>query len=885
MVRTGDAHPNCFLQVCTKQNLPKMKKVIIIFSVLISQAVQVTVSAQSIGINNETPDSSAILDVKSTDKGILIPRLTKFQRLTIQNPAEGLLVFDTVSDAFWYYQDGWKKISDTSKNVWLREGTSSPAEVGDTSMYFMGNVAIGKDSAKAALDIENVGETGLQIFQSFNNPENNNLSILRGAQIEVSGESNYREIGIDLKMKGKSPTEWAQFTQIVSDSLKVQQIGAFNDINGFYSLTDSTFRDNRGNFNQLSGYGNTYQAGTYNILSGNSNERQRGIINSLDVYGDGQQIGTYNIINNSGDGEQIGTYNKSGSSFTEGLHYGTKNELSGRNKLYGTYQEFNSSGDSIIYGLYNDLDVVFHGGKKYGIYNNLESTFNDSSQYAMYNFISGGSNGGIHYGLSNQLEASGSGDRYGVSNSISSSGSGDHFGISSDFSGNGVGFKYGSKTDISGSGTGTHIGVENKLSSSGTGNHYGVNNQIEGAGDGAQFGVRNFISNTGSGTKTGTENTFLNNSSATQYAVKNVVSSFGNGNYYGTHNIVNGAGSGLRVAGYFHASGTGVDNKYAAIFNAGHVVINESSGLYDFRVESNNNQNMLFIDGSADKIGIGTNVPKEELDIRGTTQIKMNSSSIIPNLKLVEDGANDGARIIFANDAETNNRWTLYGRADNTDSDSEFNLFHSNIGNIITVEGTGDVGFKGNPESDLHVFHGDNAGNDGVKIQNTLTNEAIRFYVSSSTGNLRIYNTTGVELAEIDGTTGAYSNPSDFRLKENFKELHFNWQDFMSLKPLTYEFKSDKKDRANIGMVAQEVQKIYPEMVSYNLESDSYKMDYSSFGVVAIKAIQELKNEKLQMQKMIDQLIESNTKLASQLNKQQTEINQELAEIKKVLGL
>ena len=45
--------------------------------------------------------------------------------------------------------------------------------------------------------------------------------------------------------------------------------------------------------------------------------------------------------------------------------------------------------------------------------------------------------------------------------------------------------------------------------------------------------------------------------------------------------------------------------------DAGNVVFNEDSGDYDFRVESNGNANMLFVDGGTDSIGIGTNAPMQ----------------------------------------------------------------------------------------------------------------------------------------------------------------------------------------------------------------------------------------------------------------------------------
>lgn len=55
----------------------------------------------AINENGASPDASAILDVQASDKGFLMPRLSSSQREAIQNPAEGLLVFDTSTKSFW----------------------------------------------------------------------------------------------------------------------------------------------------------------------------------------------------------------------------------------------------------------------------------------------------------------------------------------------------------------------------------------------------------------------------------------------------------------------------------------------------------------------------------------------------------------------------------------------------------------------------------------------------------------------------------------------------------------------------------------------------------------------------------------------------------------
>ncbi|HIB37251.1 MAG TPA: hypothetical protein EYO36_06750, partial [Mesonia sp.] len=65
-----------------------------------------------VGIGTTSPDSSSILDISSTNSGVLIPRMTTAQRLAISNPSSGLLVFDTDVNGFYFYNtDTWLHLS------------------------------------------------------------------------------------------------------------------------------------------------------------------------------------------------------------------------------------------------------------------------------------------------------------------------------------------------------------------------------------------------------------------------------------------------------------------------------------------------------------------------------------------------------------------------------------------------------------------------------------------------------------------------------------------------------------------------------------------------------------------------------------------------------
>jgi len=70
---------------------------------------------QNVGIGTTNPDQSAVLDIQSPSKGLLIPRMTTSQRNDIANPADGLLIYQTndKSGFYFYEKNTWKPISDS----------------------------------------------------------------------------------------------------------------------------------------------------------------------------------------------------------------------------------------------------------------------------------------------------------------------------------------------------------------------------------------------------------------------------------------------------------------------------------------------------------------------------------------------------------------------------------------------------------------------------------------------------------------------------------------------------------------------------------------------------------------------------------------------------
>jgi hypothetical protein len=87
-----------------------MRKII---SSLVLFLIVFSSKGQNVGINTNTPHPSAALDISDSTKGILIPRMTITQRNSIQNPAEGLVVYQTDSTKGYWSFDGqkWKHMT------------------------------------------------------------------------------------------------------------------------------------------------------------------------------------------------------------------------------------------------------------------------------------------------------------------------------------------------------------------------------------------------------------------------------------------------------------------------------------------------------------------------------------------------------------------------------------------------------------------------------------------------------------------------------------------------------------------------------------------------------------------------------------------------------
>jgi hypothetical protein len=160
------------------------------FFLTILMAIKLFSFAQ-VGINatNTAPNGSAMLDVSSTNKGLLIPRMTTIQKNAIPNKIEGLTVYDTDLKQFSYWTINGAIGSWNNFGAGSSGGSSTWSLIGnDISNTNTGNVFIGPgiNTANARLYVKkgNAGSTALfegsSLTSAFNYGENEDTYIRGG---------------------------------------------------------------------------------------------------------------------------------------------------------------------------------------------------------------------------------------------------------------------------------------------------------------------------------------------------------------------------------------------------------------------------------------------------------------------------------------------------------------------------------------------------------------------------------------------------------------------------------------------------------------------------------------------------------------------------------
>jgi hypothetical protein len=248
-----------------------MKK--IIYSLAIVFFVN-AVYAQNVAVNTDgsVAHTSALLDIKSTSKGMLIPRMTTAERTAITSPATGLLVYDTDVNSFWFYNgSAWTNIIGSggggNGTNWKLSGNSGTTPASD----FIGTSD--KQSLRFKVNNEHYGllDTNGSVLwgthSGINNTGYNNVAIGAKALYSNTDRSNLVAVGDSALFNngiGANAPAFARWnTAVGSKALFANTKGYSNTAIGSESLKSNIEGDNntavggRALYYNTTGYGNT----------------------------------------------------------------------------------------------------------------------------------------------------------------------------------------------------------------------------------------------------------------------------------------------------------------------------------------------------------------------------------------------------------------------------------------------------------------------------------------------------------------------------------------------------------------------------------------------------------------------------------------------------
>jgi hypothetical protein len=293
-------------------------------------------------------------------------------------------------------------------------------------------------------------------------------------------------------------------------------------------------------------------------------------------------------------------------------------------------------------------------------------------------------------------------------------------------------------------------------------------------------------------------------------------------------------------------------------------------------------------------VGIGTTTPKEKLEVVGVNAAPANTGSSSNAIVRFHPTGSIGVTDLGMSTSPTTFGWIQ--PRDNNNYANNYNLIlNPNGGNI----GIGTI----SPTSNLHIAQDKNS-ETGIRIKNThagsnssetiyFENEdglsagiTMRDFTNSSSGamfmfnnrpaghirlntngNTRIYignngdvgigNTSPSQKLHVSGNglfTGTVTAScgtlicSDVRYKKSIMPIEKSLDKICAINGVSYFFRKEKypdmnfNDEKQIGIIAQELETIYPELVFTN--SDGYKsVDYSKLTPLLVEAIKELRSE------------------------------------------
>lgn len=322
--------------------------------------------SQNIGINSTgaTPDASSMLDIVSTTKGLLIPRMTTAQKNAITAPANGLLVFDTDIKSFYYYDSSisaWVKITGNGWSLTGNSGTSATTNfLGTTDAVSLNfkvnnyksglidytansNTGFGYKTLNGNTTGSDNSAFGYNVLQANTTGSENTAVGYVSQMLNTSGSNNTSLGAYSLYFN----TSGSYNTSVGMNSLGSNTNGNYNSSLGSYALSSNS----SGFCNSAVGYSalNSNSTGSNNTATGHNALLNNSTASNNCSYGFQSSYNNTTGGNNVVIGFQSAFTNSTGSNNTYvGYQAGYSNAVSG-NVFIGYQAGYSETGSNKLY--------------------------------------------------------------------------------------------------------------------------------------------------------------------------------------------------------------------------------------------------------------------------------------------------------------------------------------------------------------------------------------------------------------------------------------------------------------------------------------------------------------------------------------------------------
>ncbi len=244
-----------------------MKKIHITIILMLLSIVPM-VAQVAISPDCSDPDPSAILDIQSTNSGLLIPRMTTTQMNAINNPATSLIVFNTTENEFYYYNGtAWENFDNADGDGFNITGEDQSGISGHTGRVGIGTLTPGSDAALEVTGRIWQTGTGHSVFFGESAGENDDLSdnrnVFVGYQAGQQNTSGYRNTVVGMQAFRQNHSAYNNVA--IGYQAAYEMTGSWNTVVGAFAnrvgnggwinvaIGDSAMANNRGAYNTAVG--------------------------------------------------------------------------------------------------------------------------------------------------------------------------------------------------------------------------------------------------------------------------------------------------------------------------------------------------------------------------------------------------------------------------------------------------------------------------------------------------------------------------------------------------------------------------------------------------------------------------------------------------------